>query len=1083
MTEKETQPNQAADLRRDAEKIARENADPSPENLLALSHEKTRHALHELRVHQIELEMQNSALRRAQLELEASQARYFDLYDLAPVGYVTVSEKGLITQANLTASALLGITRNDLVRRPLSRFILQEDQGIYLRQRKQLLETGEPQVCELRMVKKESPAFRVHLEATVAQDAGSEPVSRVVISDISAEQKLKEANNLLEQMVEERSKQLRQETEARKRPQEPLQEESDTVLLVDDEPHVLSALTRALRNTGYQVLTAGSGSQALAIMETTKIKVIVSDEKMVGMSGSELLAEVWQRFPHTLRILLTGHATLESSMRAVNVGGIYRFLTKPWDDGMLRLALSAATEKYNSDAEKRRLQDIQRQSEERYRTLFSRAVDGIFVMTTDGKLKDVNESFARMHGYSTDEMLNVHLKNLDTSETFEGVPERNRQILAGEVLTFEVKHYHRDGHVFPLEVSASRISVDGETCIQCFHRDITERKRAEILLRSMIDSPQTIIIFALDRNFRYLAFNSNHLQTMKAIWGVDIRPGMNMPDVIGIEDDRMKAQRNFERALSGEHFTLAEEYGDDTLDRRFWEDTYSPIYDENHQIVGLTVYAIDITERREAEKIIRENRDLMELRVAERTRELQDATGRLQLAIQAADVAICELDVVGNLFTWDTTMCRFYGIPSDKLGGTYATWEAAIHPEDRPLVREAFQRALRGEGEFDHEFRIVWSDGSIHSMKANAKIERDSEGRPLRVIGTTLDVTADKLLVEAAEAASRAKSLFIGNMSHELRTPLSGVLGMTEALLNTPLADKQRDYAETIRKSGKALLVVVSDILDFSKISAGNMALESSPFFVETVIANVLNLFGPSAAEEKIGLHSIIHPELPAVRGDAHRLTQVVSNLVGNAIKFTKKGEIQVAVKIMRQTEVEVELAIGVQDTGIGMTEEELSRIFTGFTQGDTTRGRRFGGTGLGLTISRNLVELMGGTLQVESVFGKGSLFTVLVTFPIAAGFARPDLKSLPTNFTSAPINPATPPRPERPPGDMAELQTLLEQMKKPLDNGEPVPCKEILAVLLQKSWPEEQETLLVELNRLVNRYRLQEALDLLNKG
>ncbi|MFZ4440896.1 MAG: sensor histidine kinase, partial [Syntrophales bacterium] len=355
--------------------------------------------------------------------------------------------------------------------------------------------------------------------------------------------------------------------------------------------------------------------------------------------------------------------------------------------------------------------------------------------------------------------------------------------------------------------------------------------------------------------------------------------------------------------------------------------------------------------------------------------------------------------------------------------------------------------------------------------------------KPLRVIGTNLDITGDKLLVEAAEAASRAKSLFIGNMSHELRTPLSGVLGMTDLLLNTPVTDKQRGYAETIQKSGKALLVVVSDILDFSKIEAGKMDLESSPFLVEAVIANVVNLFGPPAAEEKIGLRTTIDQELPAVRGDAHRLTQVVSNLVGNAVKFTKAGEIRVSVKILRRTEAEVNLAISVQDTGIGMTEEELSRIFTPFTQGDTTIARRFGGTGLGLTISRNLVELMGGTLQVESVFGKGSLFTILVTFPIAQGFAGSDLKSIPTTPQSAAITPETPPRPERPPGDMAELHALLEQLKKPLDNGEPMPCKEILAILLAKSWPEEQETLLAELNRLVKRYRLQEALDLLNKN
>ncbi|MEI7673714.1 MAG: ATP-binding protein, partial [Deltaproteobacteria bacterium] len=356
--------------------------------------------------------------------------------------------------------------------------------------------------------------------------------------------------------------------------------------------------------------------------------------------------------------------------------------------------------------------------------------------------------------------------------------------------------------------------------------------------------------------------------------------------------------------------------------------------------------------------------------------------------------------------------------------------------------------------------------------------ERTQELHESLVHAEELAVRAEELTIEA-EAASRAKSLFIGNMSHELRTPLSGVLGMTEALLTTPVTEQQRGYAETIRKSGKALLVVVGNILDFSKISAGNMALDSSPFLVESVIANVVNLFGPTAAEEKIGLHTVIDPELPAVLGDTPRLTQVVNNLVGNAVKFTKAGEIRVAVKILRKTEVEVDLAISVQDTGIGMTEEELSRIFTPFTQGDTTTGRRFGGTGLGLTISRNLIELMGGTLQVESIFGKGSLFTVLVTFPIAQGFARSDFKSVPIN----PVTPAIPVRPELPPGDMAELHALLEQLKGPLDSAEPMPCKKIMATLLEKSWPEEQEILLAELNRLIKHYRLQEAFDLLNKG
>ena len=219
----------------------------------------------------------------------------------------------------------------------------------------------------------------------------------------------------------------------------------------------------------------------------------------------------------------------------------------------------------------------------------------------------------------------------------------------------------------------------------------------------------------------------------------------------------------------------------------------------------------DITERKKVEEALRQSEE------------------RLQLAIQAADVGIFEFDIVNNHLTWDDTMCRFYGITPDKFGSVHRAWEEWIHPEDLPKVQGVFQQALAGERDFDMELRCVKPEGSIHWLKANARIQRDRKGRPLRVIGTNLDITGHKLLVEAAEVANRAKSLFIGNMSHELRTPLSVVLSMTEALLRTPLTDQQCDYAEKIRKSGKALLAVVGNVLDFSKISAKNMALESAP--------------------------------------------------------------------------------------------------------------------------------------------------------------------------------------------------------------------------------------------------------------
>jgi len=230
LTEKETSSSPAADLREQAEKITQEDAASSPEKLEAMSPAEIRHTLHELRVHQIELTIQNEELRRTQEELDASRARYFDLYDLAPVGYLTVSEQGLILEANLTAATLLGLPRSALTKQPLTRFILKEDEDIYYLHRKKLFETGEPQTCELRMVEKDSSPFWARLEANLAQDTRGLPVCRVVLSDISALKRaefqreaaleeIRKFNEVLEQKVKERTAELQENIDLLERTQ------------------------------------------------------------------------------------------------------------------------------------------------------------------------------------------------------------------------------------------------------------------------------------------------------------------------------------------------------------------------------------------------------------------------------------------------------------------------------------------------------------------------------------------------------------------------------------------------------------------------------------------------------------------------------------------------------------------------------------------------------------------------------------------------------------------------------------------------------------------------------------------------
>ncbi len=399
----------------------------------------------------------------------------------------------------------------------------------------------------------------------------------------------------------------------------------------------------------------------------------------------------------------------------------------------------------------------------------------------------------------------------------------------------------------------------------------------------------------------------------------------------------------------------------------------------------------------------------IEQQVWQRTRELEESNREAQKArdelrkffraVESSPMSVIITDLDGIIEYVNPHFTESTGYTAEEAQGRRPNLVAS--GETSSQIYQSLWSTIKSGGEWRGEFLNRHKDGRTFWEAAFISPVREPGGAITHFIAIEHDITAQKTseqhlrsAKDAAEDASRAKSEFLAVMSHEIRTPMNGILGMTQLMLDTPLSALQRDYLDTVRHSGEALLTLLNDILDFSKLEAGRVELESADFDLPGTIDQVINLMTARARERRLTIQAEIAPDVPRfLRGDQGRLRQVLLNLVGNAVKFTEKGSIRVVVDVEPLSEGAPAwpraYRFSVIDTGIGISQDVQERLFQSFSQADTSISRRYGGSGLGLAICRRLVELHGGQIGVSSQPGQGSTFWFTVSYDQGAPLQR----------------------------------------------------------------------------------------------
>ena len=663
-----------------------------------------------------------------------------------------------------------------------------------------------------------------------------------------------------------------------------------------------------------------------------------------------------------------------------------------------------------------------RENEGIFRTLFEKTNDPILILNC-GRFIDCNDATLRLLGYTVkSELLEQSPSDISPLLQPDG---RSSQEKAAEMIDvalrvgyhqFEWLHTRADGSCVPVEVTLTPVTIGGELILHTLWRDITERRKGEERLSYSVALTNAALestadgILVVDLSGKIVRWNRKFVE----LWDIpeEMIAAHDDPPVLNHVLARMTRPADF-LARVRELYQHPEDSSDDLLeltDGRLIE-RYSQPLRIGREIVGRFWSFRDSTESRKLEEAVRRHNRELEQRVKERTQSLEDVNcellainaelelrrneaeetnkklRQLSSAVENSSTSIVITDCLGQIEYVNPKFTEITGyLPHEVLGENPRILKADSQPTER--YQELWETICSGR-EWSGDFCNRKKNGDIFWEHASISPIRGANGQITSYVAVKEDITEQKRIAgelltaqEAALAANRAKSEFLANMSHEIRTPLSAIIGFSDLTLRTALQPRQQDYLQKIQTAGDLLLSIINDILDFSKIEARHLEMEQIPFRLDTILANVTDIVQQKVKQKGLGLRVETAPEVaPGLVGDQHRLSQIIVNLLSNAVKFTERGGVSLQASLEKRLLGRVKLKFTVRDTGIGIAQELIPRLFQPFTQADGSTTRRFGGTGLGLSISKQLVQMMGGEIWCESVAGQGSTFCFTAWF------------------------------------------------------------------------------------------------------